>query len=90
MNHICFLNPFHSNHVGLNRYQSLPWDRANWPHPTTADPVFRKDMAINDLGWEFDDDKDDDDADEELNPDPGYRYERRRSSFARIEVDLET
>ena len=47
-------------------------------------------MAINDLGWEFDDDKDDDDADEELNPDPGYRYERRRSSFARIEVDLET
>ena len=47
-------------------------------------------MAINYLGWEFDDDKDDNDADEELNPDPGYRHERRRSSFARIEVDLGT
>ena len=33
----------------------------NWKYPTSADPVFRKNMAIDDLGWEFDDDDDDDD-----------------------------
>ena len=35
----------------------------NWKYPTSADPVFRKNMAIDDLGWEFDDDDDDDEAD---------------------------
>ena len=32
-----------------------------WKYPTSADPEFRKKMAIDDLGWEFDDDDEESD-----------------------------
>merc|ERR1711865_623940 len=35
-------------------------EQATWKYETSADPEFRKTMAIDDLGWEFDESDDDD------------------------------
>jgi hypothetical protein len=48
----------------LSRYATVDMagdpEEATWKYDTSADPEFRKNMAIDDLGWEFDESDDDD------------------------------